>query len=88
MCNPVLYVFYFFINPICVLGTEVKEVAEFLSKDDMRLDRTIIGDFLGDPDPFNRSVMYTYVDMLDFSGKDLVLALRLDNLTIYILYRR
>ena len=61
----------------------MKDVAEFLGKDDMRLDRTIIGDFLGDPDTFNRSVMYTYVDMLDFSGKDLVLALRCVNYTFY-----
>ena len=26
----------------------------------------MIGDFLGDPDTFNKSVMYRFADMLDF----------------------
>jgi len=40
------------------------------------LDRTVIGDYLGDPDDVNRAVMYQYVDLLDFTGKDLVQSLR------------
>jgi len=60
-----------------LVGTEARDISEFLHKDDMRLDRTMIGEFLGDPDSFCKSVMYIYVDMLDFGGKDLVQALRL-----------
>ncbi len=45
-------------------------------QDDDRLDRTVIGDYLGDPDDVNRAVMYQYVDLLDFTGKDLVQSLR------------
>ena len=52
-------------------------VTPTLVLDDVRLDRTVIGDFLGDTDSFSKSVMYIYVDMLDFAGKDLVQALRL-----------
>ena len=59
-----------------LLATDIRSVAEFLHKDDDRLDRTVIGDYLGDPDDFNRAVMYQYVDLLDFTGKDLVQALR------------
>ena len=35
------------------------------------------GDFLGDPDEYNKTIMYIYVDMLDFKNKELVQALRL-----------
>ena len=52
-----------------------------LLSDDERLDRTVVGDFLGDPEDFNRAVMYDYVDQLDFSSKDLVQALRYSDLT-------
>ena len=60
-----------------LLGSDVSDIAQFLHKDEQRLDRTVIGDFLGDPDELNKSTMYTYVDMLDFKNKDLVQALRL-----------
>ena len=35
------------------------------------------GDFLGDPDEYNKTIMYIYVDRLDFKNKELVQALRL-----------
>ena len=60
-----------------LLGPEPRDIAEFLHKDDERLDRTVIGDFLGDPDDLNKNVMYVYVDMLDFKDKDLIQSLRL-----------
>ena len=41
-------------------------------QDDERLDRTVIGEFLGEPDDMNKTVMYMYVDLLDFKDKDLV----------------
>ncbi len=41
-----------------------------------RLDKTVVGDYLGDPDQFNKEVMYAYVDLLDFTERDFVSALR------------
>ncbi|GMR53679.1 hypothetical protein PMAYCL1PPCAC_23874 [Pristionchus mayeri] len=57
------------------VGKEPLEIAEFLLKED-RLDKTVVGDYLGDPNEFNKSVMYAYVDDMDFSSKDLVTSLR------------
>jgi len=43
---------------------------------DERLDKTAIGDYLGDNDEVCKAVMYAFVDLMDFSEKDLVSALR------------
>lgn len=37
----------------------------------------MIGEFIGENGRFNREVMYSYVDQLDFCDKDFVSALRL-----------
>lgn len=37
----------------------------------------MIGEFLGENNRFNREVMYTYVDQLDFHDKNFISALRL-----------
>ncbi|KAF4523944.1 hypothetical protein B566_EDAN013699 [Ephemera danica] len=58
-----------------LLGNTATDVAEFLHNDE-RLDRTVIGDFLGDNSRFNREVMCAYVDLMDFSSRDFVTALR------------
>ncbi|VDL71420.1 unnamed protein product [Nippostrongylus brasiliensis] len=58
------------------VGSEPQEIADFLMKED-RLDKTVVGDFLGDPDEFNKQIMYAYVDDFDFSSKDFVSALRM-----------
>lgn len=58
-----------------LLGSSPAEVAEWLHLDE-RLDKTSIGDFLGEHDDFNKEVMYNYVDQMLFAGKDLVSALR------------
>ncbi|XP_024084043.1 brefeldin A-inhibited guanine nucleotide-exchange protein 1 isoform X3 [Cimex lectularius] len=58
-----------------VLGKSTVEVADWLHSDE-RLDKTGIGDLLGDNTDFAKEVMYKYVDQMDFSGKDLVAALR------------
>lgn len=44
---------------------------------DERLDKTVVGEFLGDPDKYNKQVMYAYVDQMDFKEKDFVTGLRL-----------
>lgn len=58
-----------------LLGTTCTEIAKWLHADD-RLDKTFIGDFLGDNDEFCKEVMYMYVDLMDFSNMDIVAALR------------
>ncbi|XP_074598871.1 ADP ribosylation factor guanine nucleotide exchange factor Sec71 isoform X2 [Brevipalpus obovatus] len=58
------------------LGTTAWDIAEFFHSND-RLDKTQIGEFLGDNDPFNKEVMYAYVDQMDFSTRDIVSALRM-----------
>nr|XP_022909344.1 brefeldin A-inhibited guanine nucleotide-exchange protein 1 [Onthophagus taurus]XP_022909345.1 brefeldin A-inhibited guanine nucleotide-exchange protein 1 [Onthophagus taurus] len=58
-----------------LLGTTPPEVAKWLLSDD-RLDKTFIGDFLGENDEFCKEVMYSYVDEMDFNDMDIVAALR------------
>ncbi|CAH0389951.1 unnamed protein product [Bemisia tabaci] len=58
-----------------LLGNSPTAVAAWLHVDE-RLDKTGIGDFLGENDEFCREVMYAYVDQLQFTGRDLVSALR------------
>lgn len=45
--------------------------------DDDRLDKTAIGDFMGENETFNKEVMYAYVDQMDFYNMEIVSALRL-----------
>ena len=59
-----------------LLGRSVDEIAQFLIEDG-RLDKTAIGDFLGENEKFNKEVMYSYVDQMDFYGMEIVSALRL-----------
>lgn len=58
-----------------LLGASAAEVAEWLHSDE-RLDKTGIGDFLGENEDFNKEVMYAYVDQIQFAGRDMVSALR------------
>ncbi|EDV23139.1 uncharacterized protein TRIADDRAFT_36208 [Trichoplax adhaerens] len=59
-----------------LLGSEPSDVASFFHKDD-RLDKGQMGDFMGENEKYNKEVMYTYVDQMEFSGRDIVTALRL-----------
>ncbi len=59
-----------------LLGKSVEDIAKFLVEDE-RLDKTSIGDFLGENEKFNKEVMYSYVDQMDFYGMEIVSALRL-----------
>ncbi|KAB0792741.1 hypothetical protein PPYR_14700 [Photinus pyralis] len=58
-----------------LLGTSYFDVAKWLHTDE-RLDKTFIGDFLGENDEFSKEVMYVYVDTLNFADMDIVTALR------------
>ncbi|VDM16431.1 unnamed protein product [Hydatigera taeniaeformis] len=59
-----------------LLGNSAEEIAMFLHNES-RLCRTAIGDFLGENEAFALEVMYAYVDCFDFSGFELLPALRL-----------
>ncbi|KAL1021211.1 hypothetical protein UPYG_G00010220 [Umbra pygmaea] len=58
-----------------MLGTTVEDIAQFLHQEE-RLDTTQVGEYLGENVRFNKEVMYSYVDQLDFCGRDFVSALR------------
>ena len=59
-----------------LLGRTAEDIAVFLVEDE-RLDKTAIGDFLGENEKFNKECMYAYVDQMDFYGMEIVSALRL-----------
>ncbi|XP_020613851.1 brefeldin A-inhibited guanine nucleotide-exchange protein 1-like [Orbicella faveolata] len=59
-----------------LLGPEPDDVAEFLHTDE-RLDKTQVGELIGDHDLFSREVMYSYIDKFNFTDMDFVSALRL-----------
>ena len=63
-----------FLQSHSLLGSTVEDVAEFFFIEP-RLDKTAIGDFLGEPDKYNSKVMHSYVDLFDLGG-DFVSALR------------
>lgn len=58
-----------------LLGATPAEIARFFHTEP-RLDKTQIGEVMGDPDAFNRNIMSCYIDQMDFSTKEIVLALR------------
>ena len=58
-----------------LLGLTVDDIAVFLYNEE-RLDKTIIGEFIGDHDAFNKEVMCAYVDKIDFFNMEIVSALR------------
>ncbi|XP_053102736.1 brefeldin A-inhibited guanine nucleotide-exchange protein 2 isoform X1 [Hemicordylus capensis] len=59
-----------------MLGVTIEDIAQFLHQEE-RLSSNQVGEFLGDSNKFNKEVMYAYVDLLDFCGKDFVSALRI-----------
>jgi Sec7-like guanine-nucleotide exchange factor len=59
-----------------LVGKTAKDIAEFFHTDD-RLDKTAVGEILGESEEKFKEVMYAYVDYLDFGGMDFVPALRL-----------
>ncbi|XP_053675895.1 brefeldin A-inhibited guanine nucleotide-exchange protein 1 [Anopheles nili] len=58
-----------------LLGTTVEDVARWLHEDE-RLDKTQIGDYLGENDEQSKSVMCAYIDAMNFAELDIVAALR------------
>lgn len=52
-----------------------QDVANFLSNND-RLDKAMLGEYLGEGDPENIAIMHAFVDAMDFSKRRFVDALR------------
>ena len=59
-----------------LLGPEPADVAMFFLSDD-RLDPVSVGEYLGEADKYCIDVMYSYVDLLEFTDMDFVPALRM-----------
>lgn len=58
-----------------LIGASVEDVAKWLLSDE-RLEKTIIGDYLGENDEHSKAVMCAYIDAMNFATMDIVAALR------------
>lgn len=58
-----------------LIGSTVEDVAKWLLSDE-RLDKTNIGDYLGENDDHSKLVMCAYIDAMNFGDMDIVAALR------------
>lgn len=58
-----------------LIGNTPENVAKWLHEDE-RLDKTAVGDFLGENDDYSISIMCAYVDYKDYHDMDIVAALR------------
>ncbi len=59
-----------------LLNKEPEEIAQFFHSYQDLLDKTVIGDYLGEDDKFHKQTMYAYIDQLDFIQMDFLAALR------------
>ncbi|KAK0425566.1 hypothetical protein QR680_009262 [Steinernema hermaphroditum] len=64
-----------FLQEKSFVATDVVRIAQFFHEED-RLDKTVVGDYLGDGKERNKEIMYAYVDLIDFHEMDFVQALR------------
>lgn len=53
----------------------VKDIVNFF-KTTPQLDKTCIGDYMGEDKPFNKAILYYYIEDMDFSGTHFVEALK------------
>lgn len=58
-----------------LIGSTVQDIAQWLLSDE-RLEKTVIGDYLGENDDHCKSVMCAYIDAMNFTELDIVAALR------------
>lgn len=58
-----------------LLGPTPTDIAKWLHEDE-RLDKTIIGDYLGENEEHSRNVMCAYIDAMNFTNMEVVSALR------------
>lgn len=65
-----------FLHEKALLSNEPDNIAQFLHLYQDVLDKTIIGDCLGNEDNHFKQVMYAYVDQIDFTNMKFLVALR------------
>merc|ERR1719330_349267 len=58
------------------VSDDPQAVAELFLKGDLGLDKTAIGDYLGEDKPFNKGILYALVDSRDFRNQELDASLR------------
>lgn len=58
-----------------LLGTTIEDIATWLHEE-QRLDKSVVGDYLGENDDHSKAVMCGYIDAMDFVDMDIVAALR------------
>jgi brefeldin A-inhibited guanine nucleotide-exchange protein len=59
-----------------LLNNEPEEIAQFFHAYQDVLDKTVIGDCLGEDDKHHKQIMYAYIDQLDFTDMEFLAALR------------
>lgn len=59
-----------------IINNDPEEIAQFFHSYQDALDKTMIGDYLGDEDKRHRQVMYAYIDQLEFTQMTFLSALR------------
>ncbi|CAF3751735.1 unnamed protein product [Rotaria sp. Silwood1] len=59
-----------------LLNNEPEDIAQFFHSYQDLLDKTIIGDCLGEDDKRHKQIMYAYIDQLDFTQMEFLAALR------------
>ncbi|KAH8378040.1 hypothetical protein KR093_008657 [Drosophila rubida] len=59
-----------------LLGSTCQDIARWLHEDE-RLDKTVIGNYLGENDDHSKEVMCAYIDAFDFRQLEVVAALRI-----------
>ncbi|CAF4488945.1 unnamed protein product [Rotaria sp. Silwood2] len=59
-----------------LLNNEPEDIAQFFHSYQDLLDKTVIGDCLGDDDKRHKQIMYAYIDQLDFTQMEFLAALR------------
>ena len=59
-----------------LLTNEPEEIAQFFHAYQDLLDKTVIGDYLGEDDKHHKQAMYAYIDQLDFVQMDFLAAIR------------
>jgi brefeldin A-inhibited guanine nucleotide-exchange protein len=59
-----------------LLNNEPEEIAQFFHSYQDLLDKTVIGDCLGEEDKRHKQIMYAYIDQHDFTQMDFLAAIR------------
>eukprot|EP01088_Endostelium_zonatum_P015100 TRINITY_DN3564_c0_g1_i1.p1 TRINITY_DN3564_c0_g1~~TRINITY_DN3564_c0_g1_i1.p1 ORF type:complete len:1744 (-),score=398.50 TRINITY_DN3564_c0_g1_i1:89-5320(-) len=59
-----------------ILEDKPEAVAKFFMEYNHLLDKEHLGDFIGKPEPFNQATLHAFVELCDFSGQHIDIAIR------------